>query len=417
MKLLYLTPSMNKMSVGEAYVAFKWADALSELVDLTVLTFHPVDPAHGNLQEQLPKARVVAWPTPRYPKSLSRLVAMLKPTYPLYARQVRRWLRQARAEGEAFDLAHQIMPQAARYTSPLQGSGIPYIIGPLGGSLSTPEAFRAEDAASAPWFTKLRQLDHLRFRRDPFLRRTYKEAEMVLGVAPYVRDVLGAIPLKRFEVVLELGVDAVPPPRPAREGAGLRLLHVGRGVRTKGLRDVVRAMGHLKDLPDITLVSAGTGPELEICKAEAARLGVADRITFKGQIPRPEVETLYQTSDIFAFPSFREPAGNVVYEAMRNSLPVIAAARGGPDFIVDDSVGLRIPVTEPERYARDIAQAIRTLYHDPAERQRLGAGARNKLEREGLWDAKARHLCGLYEDVLRGQAGNAPAPGMKEQQA
>jgi glycosyltransferase involved in cell wall biosynthesis len=392
---------MNKMAVGEAYVAFKWAEALSEIVDLTVLTFHPSNPEHGQLAEQLPRAEVVTWPMPKFPKSLNRLVAMMKPTYPFYARHVRRWLRQARDEGRQFDLGHQIMPQAARYASPLQGAGFPYIIGPLGGSLSTPQAFQHEDADSAQWFTALRKLDPLRFQYDPWLRRSYREADMILGVAPYVQDVLGAIPLKRFEVVLELGVDTVPPARPPREGAGLRLLHVGRGVRTKGLRDVVRAMALLKDLPDVTLTSAGTGPELAHCKAEAEKLGVADRIIFEGQVPRARVEELYQTHDIFAFPSFREPAGNVLYEAMRNSLPVIAADRGGPAFIVDENVGIKLPVTDPQTLPKDIAEAVRRLYHDPSERARLGQGARDKLEREGRWPTKAAHLAGLYRAVVR----------------
>lgn len=407
MRVLYLSPTINARAVGEAYVAYKWAEALSELVDLTVLTFHPSNPAHGKLADQLPRAEVVSWPMPKFPGRLNRLAAMLKPNYPIYARHVRQWLRAARAEGRHFDLAHQIMPQAARYASPLQGAGIPYIIGPLGGSLSTPEAFRHEDASSAPWFTALRRLDPLRFRHDPWLRRSYREAEVILGVAPYVREVMGAIPLRRFEVVLELGVDAVPPARPPRQGPGLRLLHVGRGVRTKGLRDVVRAMGQLRDLPDVTLTSAGEGPELALCRAEAARLGVADRITFEGQVPRERVEELYRTHDVFAFPSFREPAGNVLYEAMRNSLPVIAADRGGPAFIVDESVGLKLPVSTPEALARDVAAAVRRLYHDPGMRARLGQGARAKLEREGLWATKARHLEGLYRSVARPEVSAA----------
>ena len=128
LRVLYLSPSVNQMSVGEAYVAYKWAEALSEKVKLTILTFKPVDTEHARLLEALPNVELVTWPTPNYPKSLSRFVAMFKPTYPLYKARVRRWLRQAQAEGREFDLAHQIMPQAARYSSPLTGSGIPYIL-------------------------------------------------------------------------------------------------------------------------------------------------------------------------------------------------------------------------------------------------------------------------------------------------
>jgi glycosyltransferase involved in cell wall biosynthesis len=180
----------------------------------------------------------------------------------------------------------------------------------------------------------------------------------------------------------------------------LKLLHVGRGVRTKGLRDAVRAMAALRDLPGVTLTSAGFGEEIALCQAEAQALGVADRITFLGRQPREAVEALYASHDVFLFPSFREPAGGVLYEAMRHGLPVITAARGGPDHIVDATSGIRIPVTDPKQFAADIATAIRGLATDPARVADLGAGAQKKVGREGLWPAKADRMVALYQSVL-----------------
>ncbi len=245
MKVLLIAPNVDASDVGEAFVAFKWAEALGRLTDLTVLAFQR--PGRPDLAAQLPGVRVVTWPEPAWARRNERLNAMLKPAWPVFATHVRRWIARATARGEPFDIAHQLMPQAARYPSPLRHFDIPYVIGPLGGALDTPAAFRAE-AASAPLFTRLRALDAWRFRHDPWLRASYARAACVLGVAPYVRTVLADIPLRRFEPVLELGIDDLPPPvtRPDRP---LRLLHVGRGVRTKGLRDAVRALAHLADRP------------------------------------------------------------------------------------------------------------------------------------------------------------------------
>lgn len=398
MRLLVIAPNVDATDVGEAFVAFKWVEALAARTDLTLLTFHR--PGRPDPAGQLPGARVVSWPEPGWALKHERLNAMLKPAWPVFSRHVRRWLKDARTRGETFDVAHQLMPQAARYASPLHKSGIPYVIGPLGGALDTPEAFR-DEAGSAPAFTRLRQLDRFRFRNDPWLRASYADADLVLGVAPYVREVLGDIPLRRFEPVLELGADDVAP-KVARTGTpgALRLLHVGRGVRTKGLRDAIRALDHLRDLPGITLTSAGDGEEIAPCRAEAARLGLEDRVTVLGRRPRDEIETLYRTHDVFCFPSFREPAGGVLYEAMRNGLPVITAARGGPDWIVDDSCGLRIPVTEPGDFARRIAEAARALALDPGRREVLGENARAKIAREGLWPQKADSMVDLYQGIV-----------------
>jgi glycosyltransferase involved in cell wall biosynthesis len=174
---------------------------------------------------------------------------------------------------------------------------------------------------------------------------------------------------------------------------------VGRAVRTKGLRDVVRALSVLHDMPGVTLTSAGAGEELDICRAEAARLGVADRVTFLGRIPRGAVEAQYASHDVFCFPSFREPAGGVLYEAMRHGLPVVTADRGGPGWIVDASSGIRLKVTDPVTYPRDIAKALRRLAQDPGLVRHLGAGARDAVLREGLWGAKAQRMANLYREI------------------
>lgn len=401
MKVLLIAPNVDGTDVGEAFIAFKWAQALSGRVDLTVLSFQR--PGRADLCAQLPGARVVTWPEPPWAGRHERLNAMLKPAWPVFARRVGLWLRTAEQTGERFDVAHQLMPQAARYASPLRHFDTPYIIGPLGGALDTPHAFR-EEAASAPWFTRLRALDQFRFRHDPWLRDTYSRAACVLGVAPYVRDVLADVPLRRFEPVLELGIDGVEPAKKNSAAPGrLKILHVGRGVRTKGLRDTVRALAMLKDLPDVTLTSAGAGEEIDICRAEAERLGVAGRATFLGRIPRDAVEALYASHDVFCFPSFREPAGGVLYEAMRHGLPVIAADRGGPAWIVDPSSGIKVPVTHPNDFAANIASALRDLACAPDLRSRLGHGARAKVAREGLWPAKAANLVELYRDILARQ--------------
>ncbi len=404
---VFLTaPNLHRDAIGEEHVAWQWAKALSDVVELTVFSFQRKH--HAPLAETLPNARVLTAPMPSLFARWERFEAMAKPHYPAYMNAVRRALRPIRNE---FDIAHQIMPQGARYPCPLLGMELPFVIGPLGGALSTPPAFRSE-ASNAAWFTRLRGIDGMRFKYDPWLRASYSGADLVLGVAPYVADLLTDIPLKRFVPMLELGISDLSCPTrtaPARSDDGtLNLLHVGRGVRTKGLRDAVRAVAHLKDaLPGLKLTSAGAGEDIELCRQEAETLGIADRVRFLGQVPRDQIEALYAEADIFVFPSFREPAGNVLYEAMRWGLPVITAARGGPNWIVDDKTGVRIRVTTPERYARNIAAAIQTLATDPDRRQRMGDAAREKLANGALWSTKADTMAQLYREVREARRSGA----------
>ena len=399
--ILLIAPNCDGTDVGEAFCAHRWVQHLSERANVTLLT--QKREGRRPASAQLPNTRVIEWPEPVLPRSLERVRGMLKPGYPVFASRCRRWIGEVLKAGGRFDIIHQLVPLALRYASPAYGFGIPYVLGPHAGSLTTPKAF-AEECRSAPLFTRLRAIDRFRLEADPWLRRSFAGAACVIGVAPYVRDVLRSIPLQRFQVISELGVDEpLPPARTRDDSPGLKLLHVARSVRTKGLRDAIRALALLPDLPNVTLTQAGDGEELALCREEARRLGVENRVNFLGRIPRQQVEELYASSDAFLFPSFREPSGSVVFEAMRHGLPVIAADRGGPGHVVDSDSGIKVPVETPEQLAQDLAKAIRHLSSHPEERARLSAGARARALQLGSWPVKVDWLLELYHSILQEQ--------------
>jgi glycosyltransferase involved in cell wall biosynthesis len=257
----------------------------------------------------------------------------------------------------------------------------------------------------------MRDIDRFRLEADPWLRRSYANAACIIGVAPYVRDILRSVPLRRFEVMSELGVDEpLPPLRPRPRQAGeLRLLHVARAVRTKGLRDAIRALALVKHLPGVTLTQAGDGEELAICKAEAARLGIESRVNFLGRVPREEVERLYEESDVFLFPSFREPSGSVIFEAMRHALPIIAADRGGPGHAVTPACGIEVSVMEPEQFAAALADAIARCAASPDLLAAMSAASRQRAIELGSWPAKTGWMINLYNSILAEEARSGAA--------
>lgn len=409
LKILVLGLTIDGTDVGETYSAFRLIEALGRQADVTLLCLQR--PGRTPTAEQLPGVRVIAFPEPAFFGRAERVRAQLKPHWPLLAWRARRWIAEALRRGEQFDVAHQILPQAMRHRSPLRLFDIPYVIGPLGGSLKTPPGMAEEVGEKDSLLVRLRKFDAARLRVDGALRASYERAAVVLGVAPYVADVLAGLKLRRFEVALERAGDVVsdggwrqPPP------GELKLLHVGRCIRTKGLRDMVRAMAQLRDLPGVTLTSAGDGPDLEACRAEAAALGVADRISFLGRVPRQQVEDLYASHHVFAFPSFREPMGGVFFEAMRWGLPVVTADYGGPQAIVDAASGVRVAVTDPVRFAADLATTIRRLAADPVRLTALSAGASKRMRDLGDWDAKAGDTISLYRQIMRPRDASM-APG------
>jgi glycosyltransferase involved in cell wall biosynthesis len=402
LKLLLIAPTCDGEDVGEAWVAYQWAKNLAERHDVTLLTYHKrgTKPA----AQQLSGLRVVEWTEPPLLGRAERLNSIVKPGYVPFYFRARSWVRAALARGERFDLAHQPAPVAMRYPSPAIGFGIPVVIGPVGGGLSTPDGFAADEGA-VPWFMKLRGLDQFRRRWDPLLRRTYEEAACVLGIAPYVREQLAGIPLRRFEVMSETGLDTVPDPIDRTEKFGpVRFLYVGRLIRTKGARDIIRAMSLQPEL-QVTLDIVGEGPERAACEELIAKLDLGSRVTLHGWKAKGEVWDFYRNADIFVFPSYREPGGNVALEAMAYSLPLIVVDRGGPGSAVTKHCAIKLPVTVPEALARDIADAIEKLVTDPGLRRKMGAAAHRHVTKTALWTTKIEHAGTIYAEAMKSARG------------
>jgi len=400
LRLLLIAPCDGE-DVGEAWVAHQWVRRLAARHDVTLLTYYKRGRTPAS--RQLPGVRVIEWPEPPGVSRAERLNSMLKPGYlPFYLR-ARRWIRRGLASGEQFDCAYQPVPVAMRYPSPVAGLGIPFVIGPVGGSLPSPPGFGAGED-TAPWYVGLRRLDRLRVRRDPLLRRTYEQASCVIGIAPYVRDFLAGTALRRFEVMSETGIERLPEPvdRTGHRG-DVRLLFVGRLVRTKGARDAIRALGIARELPAV-LDIVGDGFDRAACESLSAELGLTGRVRFHGRLERDQVDDFYRAADVFVFPSYREPGGNVVFEAMAHGLPLVVSDVGGPGAAVDETSGIRLHPESPDQYARELSAALARLVADPGLRRALGDGARRRVADIALWDSKVTRLEAICGDILGGPA-------------
>lgn len=394
MKVLFLAPQCDPVGVGEASSVFHLLRGLVQDIEATIIGMNPSGRS-GELVKAFPEARVIElqpWPIQRISE---RFNALVKPSYIKFYFEARRIAREL-LSNEKFHLGHQIGPLALRYPSPLIDLGLPFVMGPLAGSLRTPKGFRENSG----WYYRLRSLDTLRFRSDPLLRRTYMQASKLIGVAPYLK-VLLPMPCN-WAFVPETAITVLPDlaPRASANDGILRLLFVGRVIPTKGIYYVIRSIAQLAGLTNVHLDIVGEGTDLDACKAEAVRLGIGSLVSFHGWKPRDELHNFYCRADIFVFPSYREPSGNVVFEAMSYGLPLIVADYGGPANIVRDTFGIRIPVDSEAVFTQTIADAISALARAPDLRIAMGRAARNAAVRDHMWPSRYEFFLELYKEVV-----------------
>jgi glycosyltransferase involved in cell wall biosynthesis len=173
-----------------------------------------------------------------------------------------------------------------------------------------------------------------------------------------------------------LGPDGSDPARP------VRLLGVARLVPKKGMRVLLAGLAALPPTLAWRYEHVGGGPLLGQLQAEAERLGIADRITWRGALPEDRVLDAYRTADLFVLASRIAPDGdrdglpNVLVEAGAMELAVVASRVAAvPELIEDGLNGLLVPPDDPA----SLAAALAALITDPATRLRLGHAARTRV--------------------------------------
>lgn len=198
-----------------------------------------------------------------------------------------------------------------------------------------------------------------------------------------------------------------------------RILSVGRLVPRKGVDLVIRALPLLSDagFGDVELLIVGGGdscalhsdPEVRRLLDLAAELGVSDRVSLQGQVPRAAMPGIFRSADAVVCAPWYEPFGIVPLEAMACGVPVVAAAVGGlRDTVVDHNTGLHVPPRDPEA----IASALALLLGDPALRAELGAAGQQRAGSRYSWDRVAADTEKAYQlAMMEIPAGRVPMEG------
>ena len=177
----------------------------------------------------------------------------------------------------------------------------------------------------------LSTVPHKRLMRAAY-RVLYPRADVILCPAQAVADSLAAdfgVPAHRLRVLhnpvdeATLRAAAAPPWR--EPGPGPRFVAAGRLTRQKGHDRLLDMMAELPGEARLTIL--GDGPEGAALEAQAARLGLADRVTFAGFDRSPWCR--YAGADAFLLPSRWEGMPNAALEALACGTCVIATPEAG----------------------------------------------------------------------------------------
>lgn len=319
-----------------------------------------------------------------------------------------------------FDLAHQLTMVGFREPGYLWQLGIPFVWGPVGGMGLFPWRFLPTVGLyGAIYYLGYNLFNALHQR---FLTRP-KQAAQIAAAGP-VTGLIAATPEIRTGaarywecssiVLTEVGLPRDPASQIQHRVAGepLRLVWSGQHTPRKALNLGLSALNRLPADMDWQLDILGQGERTAAWQRLAEQLGISERCRFRGWVPREQALALMQSAHGMLITSLRDLTSTVTVEALALGLPIICLDHCGFAEVVNETCGIKIPVTTPNAVIAGLAQAIEQLARDESYRQTLARGALVRAQ-DFNWEEKARVVERIYRakavsTVLHGSKSGSP---------
>ncbi|HTJ11365.1 MAG TPA: glycosyltransferase family 4 protein [Dinghuibacter sp.] len=208
-------------------------------------------------------------------------------------------------------------------------------------------------------------------------RFAFRKASVILLSDRLYPDIAEYVPRERVSICPN-GVPASPVV--SAPGPGFRMLFLSNMMASKGVYVLLEACALLRDL-DFRCDFVGAWSDVSSADFESSveRLGLTGKIKAHGKQYGPDKEAFFRQADVFVFPTFyhNECLPLVLLEAMQAGLPVISTPEGAiADVVLEGVTGLLVP----QRDAVALSTAIRRVFSDAAERQRMGGNGRERYE-------------------------------------
>jgi glycosyltransferase involved in cell wall biosynthesis len=189
------------------------------------------------------------------------------------------------------------------------------------------------------------------------------------------------------------------PPASSAEVVG----YAGHLYAWKGVDVLLQALARVPEAAGLIIGGHEQEPDLARCRALAASLGIADRVTFTGYVDPPRVPALLQRATILVLPN-PESAISTHYTSPLKLFEYMAAARA---IVASDLPAIRevvrageTAVLVPPGDPQAIADAIRALRADPERAQRLARAARERVA-DFSWARRAERIEQVLDAVRR----------------
>lgn len=255
----------------------------------------------------------------------------------------------------------------------------------------------------------------LRYRATRGLEtRALKRATHVFTICEGLRSdiVERGIPAHKVTVIPNaVDIDAFEPGGQADQALKARLGlqdasiigFIGSFYAYEGLDLLLDALpGILSRCPAARVLLVGGGPQDAALKAQAQRLGIADKVVFTGRVPHDEVQRYYDLIDVLAYPRHSMRLTELVtplkpLEAMAQGRVLVASDVGGhKELIRHGETGMLFKAGSSAALSQTVLELLASQDKWPTIR----AAGRQFVENERNWTASVARYTAAYAAVV-----------------
>lgn len=148
---------------------------------------------------------------------------------------------------------------------------------------------------------------------------------------------------------------------------------------------------------NVQFVLVGGGPALDDLKVMAAKMGLADHVTFTGRAPDAQLFEVLSSADVCVNPDRVNPMNDK--STMNKIMEYMAFSKAMVQFDVTEG---RFSARDASLYAAandtsDMAAKLMELLDDPARRAEMGRYGRNRVISDLSWDYQVETLVAAYQ--------------------
>lgn len=229
--------------------------------------------------------------------------------------------------------------------------------------------------------------------------RLHRNNQYVTVSLPSARDLTDLGVAADQIAVVRNGLDDAPAATlQAQRSATPRVVVLSRLVPHKQIEDALQAVATLRArIPALHLDIVGGGWWYQQLVDHAARLGIADAVTFHGHVDDVTKHQVVQRSWVHVLPSRKEGWGLAVIEAAQHAVPTLGYRDSGglTDSIVDGVTGLLVDDVA------ELTERLAELLENPVLREELGRKAQDRSG-EFSWQQSADAMRVVLDEVAAG---------------